>query len=241
MDLVFEELDFRETELGELILRRRSVLQKPGTIVYEVKLDDSFLMSSLNNESEIALAELGLAGLGSGPLDVVVGGLGLGSTARAALDHPGVASLLVVEHLEPVIDWHDAGLVPLGAGLRDDPRCRFVHDDFFARVLNGPGGMDPDDRERRFDAIVVDIDHSPNSFLSEDHRHFYGPEGLSKLARHLKPGGAFGLWSSEAPSAEFEAVLASVFVEVVSHPIAFHNLLLNLNEVNTVYVGRVGA
>jgi hypothetical protein len=83
----FEELDYRETPIGELSLRRRT--QGPlGVEVFEVKLGDEFLMSSLFTEGEIALADLGLADLGGGPLDVVVGGLGLGYTARAVLDHP---------------------------------------------------------------------------------------------------------------------------------------------------------
>src|SRR6187401_1297178 len=111
----FEELDYRSTALGELSLRRRRMLSLEGREVYEVKLGDEFLMSSLFHEGEIALATLGLAGLGKSRLpgavdrnapldarldahlDVVVGGLGLGYTAAAALDYPGVRSVLVIE------------------------------------------------------------------------------------------------------------------------------------------------
>ncbi len=90
MPIDFEELDYRETPIGELSLRRRTQLPL-GVEVFEVKLGDEFLMSSLFTEGEIALADLGLADLGGGPLDVVVGGLGLGYSARAVLDHPGPA------------------------------------------------------------------------------------------------------------------------------------------------------
>ena len=238
-DIVFEELDYQQTELGELILRRRSVLQMPGTVVHEVKLDGSFLMSSLVNASEVALAELGLSELGNGPLEVVVGGLGLGYTAKAALDHAGVESLIVIEFLQPVISWHERGLVPLGETLQQDPRCRLVHDDFFVRALDGTGGFDPDDRERRFDAILLDIDHTPTSLLHERHRRCYSAKGLARLASHLKPGGAFALWSSEAPEALFLDEMSKVFCDVVGHRVEFENPLLNMQDVNAVYVGRV--
>ena len=102
----FEEIDYRRTPLGELSLRRRRVLSLEGREVYEVKLGDEFLMSSLFNEGEIALARLGLAGQDAAELDVVVGGLGLGYTAAAALDFAGVRSVLVIEALPEVIHWH---------------------------------------------------------------------------------------------------------------------------------------
>ena len=92
----FEELAWRETPIGEISLRRR---RDPAldVDVYEVKLDDEFLMSSLFPVAEIELARLGLATLAGEALDVVVGGLGLGYTARTALEDPRVRSLVVVE------------------------------------------------------------------------------------------------------------------------------------------------
>ncbi len=78
-------------------------------------------MSSLFHEVEVALADLGLAALDGPDLDVVVGGLGLGYTAVAALKHTTVHSLLVVEALDAVIDWHKRGLVPLGPATRRRP------------------------------------------------------------------------------------------------------------------------
>ncbi len=128
----FEELDYRETPLGELILRRRRLLSLGGMEIYEVKLGDAFLMSSLFHEVEMALAHLGLSELEGAWWDVVVGGLGLGYTAVAALEHREVASLLIVDALLPVIEWHQKGLVPLGKKLTSDPRCAMLHADFFA-------------------------------------------------------------------------------------------------------------
>src|SRR5438270_12419609 len=101
MSLNFKELSYHETPLGVLTLRRRRMMSLGDLDIYEVKLGDDFLMSSLFHEVEVALAHLGLAELhGNGPWDVVVGGLGLGYTARAALEHREVASLLVVEALQ---------------------------------------------------------------------------------------------------------------------------------------------
>ncbi len=130
MNPLFEELDCRQTRLGELSLRRRRLLQLDGKEIYEVKLGDDFLMSSLFHEAETKMAEISLAMVTKPDLSVVVGGLGLGYTAAAALTDPRVSALVVVEYLAPVILWHKTGLVPLGNRLYTDPRCRMVHDDF---------------------------------------------------------------------------------------------------------------
>src|SRR5947208_4160782 len=145
----FAELDYRETPLGELILRRRRILSLGGIEIYEVKLGETFLMSSLFHEVEEALAHLGLAELKGESWDVVVGGLGLGYTAVATLEYREVASLLVVDALQPVIEWHQRGLVPLAEKLARDPRCRMVHGDFFARAQSAEG-FDPDKPGRKF-------------------------------------------------------------------------------------------
>jgi spermidine synthase len=235
MSIDFEELDSRATPLGELSLRRRTQLSL-GIEVHEVKLGDEFLMSSLFTAGEIALAELGLAGLGAGPLSVVVGGLGLGYTARAVLRHAGVESLLVIDALPEVIEWHRRGLVPLGAEITADARCRLLHGDFFQRVKTG--GIDPADPARRFHAILVDIDHSPRAVLHASHAAFYERDGLRLLAGHLLPRGAFALWSNDPPDEAFRAGLAAAFAHVECHVVRFHNPLQNREASNTVYVAR---
>src|SRR4051812_2308110 len=172
MSADFAELDYRQTPLGELTLRRRRLLSLDRLEIFEVKLGEYFLMSSLFHDVEVALADLGLAAVSAPELDVVVGGLGLGYTAVAALKNPAVRSLIIIEALAPVIDWHERGLVPLGPPLTSDPRCRFVQADFFALAARPEEGFDPKTPGRKFHAVLLDIDHSPRHLLYEQNAAF---------------------------------------------------------------------
>src|ERR1700686_557838 len=138
MSVNFEELDFRPTAMGVLSLRRRRHLTS-GIDIYEIKLGDEFLMSSQFTVAEIALARLGLAALERTNLDVVGGGLGLGYTAPGGLETSSGRSLVVVDALAEVIEWHVQGLLPLGRQLTSDARCRFVNGDFFAMSHSADG------------------------------------------------------------------------------------------------------
>ena len=194
MSRAFEHLDSQQTEIGEISLRRR--LEPSLQVdVWEVKLGEEFLMSSLFTAGEEAVADLGLAAV-SAPdagLRVVVGGLGLGHTAAAALADPRVGSVYVVEALAPVIGWHERRLVPLGAALSDDVRCTFVHADFFAMIGDGvPPSIGSD-----LDAILLDIDHTPSHLMEASHAGLYRHEGLRRVVDHLRPGGVISLWTDE--------------------------------------------
>ena len=239
MHPLFEELDYCPTPIGAISLRRRMELVLKR-VVYEIKLDDEFLMSSLFTESEIALARLGVAACEGNALDVIVGGLGLGYTARAVLEHDKVASLGVVEMLVPVIDWHERGLLPLGPELVADPRCQFLQGDFF-ELAASEQGFDPNLPARCYDAILLDIDHSPEALLDERSSSFYQLDGLRGLARHLKPRGIFGLWSNDAPDSAFSERLASVFADAWAEPVTFENPLLGRPFTQSVYLARVGS
>ena len=235
MSVNFEELDFRPTPMGVLSLRRRRQ-PSSGIDIYEIKLGDAFLMSSQFTAAEIALARLGLAALDRDGFDVVVGGLGLGYTALAVLENPKVRSLIVVDALAEVIEWHEQGLLPLGKHLTGDTRCRLVHGDFFA-MSHSAACFDSDRPERRFDAVLVDIDHSPRNLLHPRHAALYRPEGLARLAGHLHPGGVFALWSNDPPDHAFEQVLAEAFATSAAHVVTFDNLRGDHEASNTVYVG----
>jgi spermidine synthase len=235
MSVNFEELDFRPTAIGVLSLRRRRS-PSSGLDIYEIKLGDEFLMSSQFTTAEIELARLGLARLARGDLDVVVGGLGLGYTAQAALENRGVRSLVVIDALAEVIEWHAQGLLPLGKQLTGDPRCRLVHGDFFAMAASD-AGFDAGHPGGRVDAVLVDIDHSPRNLLHPRHAALYRPEGLARLARHLRPGGVFALWSNDPPDDAFERVLAGAFAISAAHVISFDNWRGERKASNTVYIG----
>ena len=227
-----EELDWSPTPIGDVSLRRRRD-PRSGEDIYEVKLGDDFLMSSQFTVAEIALADLALARLEGDGLDVVVGGLGLGYTAQAVLGDERVRELVVVDALDAVIGWHRRGLVPVGPILTADRRCRLVHADFFA-MADG-AGFDPAVPHRVFDAVIVDIDHSPRHLLAHD-VDFYSLSGTQRLARHLRPGGVYALWSNDPPDESYLQVLAQVFVDVTAEIVSFPNPLQGREATNTVYL-----
>jgi spermidine synthase len=229
-----EELAFHKTSLGDLVLRRRLEPLLQNTEIFEVKLGDEFLMSSLFTEGEKQLADLGLAEL-KGELDVVVGGLGLGYTAAAALENKNVRFLLVIDKFQEVIDWHRNGLVPMGAILSSDKRCEMRAGNFFELARTN---FDVNNDERKFDAVLLDIDHSPKHFLDGKNESFYGTEGLNRLRRQLKNGGAFALWSNDPADAEFTEHLETVFGTASAHNIEFVNPYTNSTAVNSVYVAH---
>jgi spermidine synthase len=235
MSARFQELDWQPTPMGDVTLRRRRdpVL---GIDVYEVKLGDEYLMSSLFPVAEIELARLGLAAAVGDELDVVVGGLGLGYTAKAALESPRVRRLHVVEAVESVIDWQRRGLLPGADALTADPRTTFVLADFFGLVdgLGFGGGLA--DAPDRWDAILLDIDHTPEHLLDDAHAGFYRADGLRRLVRWLHPGGVFALWSDAAPDPSFLGVLGEVFETAEATVVEFANHLTGGTSANTVYV-----
>ncbi len=233
---MFEELDYQPTPMGELILQRRRLPALAGHDIYEVRLGDDYLMSSLFVEAEVALAEQGLGLLDGSGWEVVVGGLGLGFTAVAALRHSRLRRLIVVEALAPVIDWHRRALVPNGVVLNDDPRASHYHADFF-ELARGPG-FDPDAPGHRFDAILLDIDHTPTQLLNPAHADLYTEAGMQGLKALLKPGGVFALWSNEAPDEAFLATLARVFSHVEGQVIEFDNPLQGNTARNGLYLAR---
>jgi hypothetical protein len=190
----FKVLDARQTPMGVISLRRRHDPVSDSE-VYEAKLDDEFLMSSLFVAAEVEVARLALLEVDGDELDVVVGGLGLGYTAHTLLNG-----------------------------------------DFFA--LARGDAIDGQTPGRTFDAVVVDIDHSPRELLHPSHADFYKLDGVRRLAGHLRPGGVFGLWSNDPPDEEYEQLLATVFADVRAEVVRFPSALPDQEASNTVYVAR---
>jgi spermidine synthase len=233
MGRLIEELDYRSTPMGPLILRRRWVAAIDADVI-EVILGDEHLMSSLFTVGETELSVRGLAAAKAGPLRVLVGGLGLGYTARAALADVRVTSVEVVDALAPVIEWHESGLVPLGESLGQEPRCHLRLGDFF-------GWFDaPRVEAERYDVVLLDIDHSPRNLLHPDHGRFYTAEGLQRMRDGIADDGVFALWSDEGPDVAFVTELEGVFANVRAEVVAFDNPLTGGASTCTIYVCAAG-
>lgn len=228
MGRLVEELDYRTTPMGPISLRRRWV-SAIDQDVYEVLLGDEHLMSSLFTVGETQLSRLGLEWARGEGLRVLIGGLGLGYTARAALEDPRVREVEVVDVQEAVIDWQRQGLTPMGRTLADDPRCRLTHADFFGQF---------DDAVGAWDIILLDIDHSPSRWLAPKHADFYGEDSLSRTRACLVDGGVFGLWSDDPPDPDFLVRLDSVFSAVDAPEVAFDNPLTGEPSRCTIYRAR---
>jgi len=222
----FEVIAHVESPLGVLILRRRTA---PVPDVLELTLEHQFLMSSAVTDSERELATRAIAMHGGSDLDVMIGGLGLGYTSKAALDSDRVAHVEVVELVQGIIDWVATGVIPLGTTLMADPRLHLTQDDVFERLRNPP--------TRTHDLVLIDVDHSPDERLGESSDSFYAHSNLVLAARHLKPGGVFGVWStSENPA--FEAELRKTFDDVRVEPIEFFNETVGRPETNWLFLAR---
>lgn len=224
-----EILAYEDTELGILCLRRRELLASPGTVVTEITLDGEFLMSSYHTASEEALARIALEMHPGDDLSVLVGGLGLGYTAAAALASPRVGRVEAVELLPQVIDWLEDGLVPLSAALEADARFRVVRGDAYARLAGPPA--DP------FDLVLIDIDHAPDERLGDADDSFYTEKGLQRAGRHLAPGGVLGVWSY-AESSPFSRALENVFEDVRVEPVTYFNDLVDEERTDWLFFAR---
>ena len=225
----FEVLDAVETPIGMICLRQRGIPSEPGTVVTEITLDHQFLMSSENTLSERVLATRAIEWHGGREVAVLIGGLGLGYTAHAALAAASVARVEVVELLEPVIAWLAKGLVPLAPVLRADPRFAVRQGDVYAELAGEP--------IQRHDVILIDVDHSPDENLGPSNADFYTPAGLARVARHLAPGGVLAVWSYAA-SSPFADALRAVFGDVRVESLDFENRVVEARETNWLFLAR---
>lgn len=229
-----EILAYEPTPLGLLILRRRELLSKPGTMVTEVTLDHEFLMSSYLTESERQLTQIGLARLSGGETPsevtrVLVGGLGLGYTAAEALKDDSVTHVEVVEFLPQVIGWTRDGLIPLAETLNAESRLKITHGDIYARLASSP--------ESKFDLIAIDVDHSPEDVLGDQSHGFYTVAGLQRASQHLHPDGILGVWSYD-DNTPLLANMRQVFDDVSVEQVTVWNDLINEEQTDWLFFGR---
>lgn len=149
-------------------------------------LEGEELMSTRAPGTEVALAEIGCEGLPASRPRVLIGGLGLGFTLRAALAVlPGRAEVVVAEILPAVVEWHRRHLGELGRPVEDE-RVEVHLGDVAECLETGPG----------FDAILLDVDNGPSAWCLRDNGQLYGRAGLRRLLASLVPGGRLAVWSA---------------------------------------------
>ena len=156
---------------------------------YELTLAGTPLMSSAAHHSEERLAAEGCVGLLARPgARVLVGGLGMGYTLRAALDLTSPTSTVVVAELVPaVVRWNEGPLADLADRPLEDPRTELVVGDIVTYLEKGP---------RPFDAILLDTDNGPDGFTVKRNSRLYDAPGLARIRRTLRPGGRLVVWSA---------------------------------------------
>lgn len=192
------------TPEGVLELRRR------GDKDYLLLIDGRVLMNSASQRSEEALATLGCARVADRPAPrVLIAGLGMAMTLRAALDAlPPGAQVTVAELTPTVVDWCRGPLAPLTAAAVADPRVRVVVGDVSKVIASAP--------PRSFDAILLDLYEGPHAATQAREDPFYGPRALARTRAALAPGGVLGVWSEE-PAPQFPVRLGAAGFEVTVH------------------------
>ena len=232
---MLKELGFEQTPLGEISLRQRhdSVL---GRDVHEIKLNEEFLMSSAFTAGEIALADIALGESKKLAPHVMVGGLGLGYTAQAALAHAKTHRVTIIETLPSIIQWHRESLLPLGPELINDARCKIVEGDFFALAAQTKGFRQV--AGHSIDILLLDIDHSPRHRLIDGQPGFYHAESLAQMAHQLNEDGVFAMWSNDAPDDTFLLELSRVFSAATCQQIFFENPYSGGQSSNTIYLAH---
>ncbi|MGM0488348.1 MAG: spermidine synthase [Planctomycetota bacterium] len=225
----FRILHDSDTDMGTVMLRKRWSMALERD-VFEMTVDGKLMMSSAVAVSECALAERALALLPNQELNVLIGGLGFGFTTQTALADPRIRELTVIERLAPVVEWHRSGILPWSEEFHFDPRLEVVTGDFFAFLARDPVS--------RYDAILIDIDDSPDRLWHGSHAAFYESTGLAAIPKHLSPGGVFALWCATPPSKAFLDKVEATFETTELVPVRFENPCLRQPETNYILLAR---
>ncbi|HYH31880.1 MAG TPA: spermidine synthase [Pseudonocardia sp.] len=182
---------------GELVLRRDGAH-------HEIVANGVFLMDTRGGASERLLVTAAADRMPP-PGRVLVGGLGVGFSLAAALAHPAVSAVEVVEREAAVIRWNRGPLAPVHGDALRDPRVTVVEADLVDRLATAAPAS--------FDAVCLDVDNGPDWLVSPANARLYTGTGLSAAARTLSPAGVLAVWSA-APSPTLAAHLDALFTEV---------------------------
>ena len=204
------------TNLGESKMSDGTVfsLHKHDGNIY-LKYNGFELMSTALTYSEQMLAEIGCAeiveGMASRPHHpkVLIGGLGLGFTLKRALELVGKpATVEVAELMSPIIEWNRTFLVEHNGPLLEDPRTKITQGDFFD-ILNSKS-------KGSYDALLLDIDNTPDDLITEENNKMYSPNFLAKIKEVLTPNGCVAYWLAE-PAPKFKKLLEKAGFKVIAH------------------------
>ena len=212
------------TREGSLELRRRGDDAKAE---YIITIGGRVLMNSHASGSEIALSRLGLGLLPKMPSPrVLIGGLGMGITLRAALDLlPPRASVVVGELDQTIVDWCKGPLAPLTRSATSDPRVRIALGDVARLIWNA--------KSASFDAILLDLYEGPNAQSQHRDDPFYGPTALETMMRVLSPGGVLAVWAEDHDAPFQKRFVAAGYENVYRHAVG------QGGRKHVVYVGTV--
>lgn len=201
---------------GELVLLRRD-----GH--FEIVANGVFLMDTRSGGSE-RLHVTAAADRMPPPGRMLIGGLGVGFSLAAALAHPGVGEVHVVERESAVLRWNRGPLAPLNADALRDPRVRTHEADVVRWLANAPACS--------LDAICLDVDNGPDWLVTPGNAWLYAKDGLSTAASVLSAGGVLSIWSS-APSPGLVARMDELFTEV-----KVEEVFVERGEPDVIMLGR---
>jgi spermidine synthase len=188
---------------AELVLARRDD-------EWVVRVAGRTLMSSRVHGSEEALAAVALRGL-EAPRAVLVGGLGMGFTVRAALDRlPAETRVVVVELVQGLVGWNRGPLAALAGRPLEDPRVRLQGGDVTTRIAEAKGA---------YDAILLDVDNGPSALAHAGNAALYGDRGVRACAGALRAGGVLAVWSA-GPDERYRERLERTGLEVREETVA---------------------
>ncbi|HEU5473920.1 MAG TPA: spermidine synthase [Actinophytocola sp.] len=194
-------VDRRPGVAGELVLRRSGEH-------FEIIANGTFLMDTRNGESERLLVRAAADVMPPGA-PLLIGGLGVGFSLRAALDHPNVGPVTVVEREPAVIAWNTGPLAAVHDAALTDPRVTCVEADLITWLPTHP---------TPFAAICLDIDNGPEWTVTPGNAILYTESGLTLLRDVLTPTGTLAIWSA-ADSTPFTTLLRTHFPHVTTIPI----------------------
>jgi spermidine synthase len=207
------------TSEGPLELRQR------GDDEFLIVIAGRVLMTSAARRSEEALATLALTRVGARP-HVLIGGLGMAYTLRAALDVLPATAKVTVAELNPVVAaWCRGPMAALTASAATDPRVTIAIVDVARAIADGRAG---------YDAILLDLYEGPNAASQRRDDPFYGATALARSKAALKPGGVLAVWS-EDPDAGFAKRFTAAGFDVTTHRAG------KGGRSHIVYLGRLGA